>query len=94
MKKILLGLIAASIVLGLAFSAMAASHENKMDMDCDAMFKEAEKMLSEDTEAAPSKKAKKYAMAAKAYEKCKRSQKEMKEAQEFFKKVFDTSGKM
>ncbi len=94
MKKILLGIIVTSLVLGLACSAIADQHEQKMDMDCDAMFKKAEQMLSSDTEATAADKAKKYAMAAKAYEKCKRSQKEMKEAEDFFKKVFDTSGKM
>ncbi len=58
------------------------------------MFKKAEQMLSEDKEASTEQKAKKYAMAARAYEKCQRSQKEMKEAEEFFRKVFEDRTKM
>ncbi len=94
MKKILLGLMTALFVLSLTLSAMAGEHEIKTGTDCDAMFQKAEKMLSSDTEANTSDKAQKYAMAAKAYEMCKKSKQEMKEAIDFFKKVFDASDKM
>ncbi len=91
-KRMLLGLAVASLILGFAFTAFADEHASKMD--CEAMFQKAEQMLSEDLEASTEQKAKKYAMAARAYEKCKRAQKDMKEAEEYFTKVFDTSGKM
>lgn len=91
-KRILLGLAAASLILG--FSFMVSADEHAKQMDCDAMFKKAEQMLSEDTEASTEQKAKKYAMAARAYEKCKSAKKNMQEAEEFFKKVFDTRDKM
>ncbi len=91
-KRILLGLAAASLILGFAFTALADEYAGKMD--CEAMFQKAERMLSEDVEASTEQKAKKYAMAARAYEKCKRAQKDMQEAEDYFKKVFDTSDKM
>ena len=63
-------------------------------MDCDAMFKEAEQMLAANTALSTGDKAKRYAMAARAYEKCQKAGKDMNEAKDFFKEVFDTRGNM
>ncbi len=91
-KRILLGLATASLVLGFTCSTFAAEHVGQMD--CDAMFKKAEQMLSEDQDASTEEKAKKYALAARAYEKCKKAQKDMQEAEAFFKKVFERKDRM
>ncbi len=93
-KRILLGLAAVSLIVGLAGFASANEHAKSMGMDCEAMFKKAEQMLSEDAELSTEEKAKKYGMAARAYEKCKRAMKDMQEAEDYFKRVFDKSGKM
>ena len=58
------------------------------------MFKKAEQMLAANTALSTEDKAKRYAMAVSAYEKCQKARKDMQEAEDFFKKVFDTSGKM
>ena len=91
--KVMLGLLAAGAVLSLALQAQAAHHKaGEMKMDCAAMFNKAEGMLSENKKIAVEKKASMYEMAVKAYKKCKKGEK--KEAEDFFKQVFDTSGRM
>ncbi len=93
-KRILLGFAAILLIMGLAGFVSANEHASSMGMDCESMFKKTEQMLSEDAELSTEDKAKRYGMAARAYEKCKRAMKDMQEAEEFFKKVFDKSGKM
>jgi hypothetical protein len=71
----------------------AAHHKaDEKKMDCVAMFNKAEGMLSENKNIPVEKKTSLYEMAVKAYNKCKKGEK--KEAEDFFKQVFDTSGRM
>lgn len=91
-KRMLLGLALALLVLGLM--SMASANEHAITMDCESMFKIAEQMLAEDAELSTEEKAKRYGMASRAYEKCKRAEKDRQEAEEYFKKVFDKSQRM
>ena len=92
-RLILCSLVLTVWVGGLSWNAFAASHESKK-MSCADMFKKAEGMLSANQKLAIEKKTAMYEMAIKAYNMCKKSQAEMKEAEEFFKKVFESSDKM
>jgi len=91
--KVMLGLVAAGAMLSLALQAQAAHHKaDEKKMDCAAMFNKAEGMLSENQKISVEKKASMYEMAVKAYNMCRKGEK--KDAEAFFKQVFDTSDKM
>ncbi len=84
--KILLGLA----VAGLLLSVLAVQAAEKMD--CSAMFRKAEDKISSKKKAPAEKKAELYEMTLKAYNECKKGKE--KEANDFFKQVFDTSDRM
>ena len=64
------------------------------EMDCDAMFTQAERMLAENTDADVDEKVEVYRMALDAYEACEAGESEEERAERLFREVFDTAGGM
>ena len=64
------------------------------EMDCDAMFSQAERMLAENTEADVDEKVEVYRIALEAYEACEAGESEEERAERLFREVFDTAGGM
>ena len=76
-----------ALVFGLMYSAQSFA-----EMDCAAMFQEAESKLSGNKNIPAEKKVELYEMALKAYQECKKGKE--KEALDFFNEVFDISDRM
>ncbi len=64
------------------------------EMDCDAMFSEAERMLTEKPDADVEDKVNAYRIAVRAYDACKAGESEQERAERLFREVFDTAGGM
>ena len=82
------------LVAGTTAFLMLAQPAAAQEMDCDAMFSDAERMLAENTDADVDEKVEVYRMALDAYEACEAGESEQERAERLFREVFDTAGGM
>lgn len=82
------------VVACAAAGLLLAQPASAQDMDCDAMFIQAEQMLAENTDADVEEKVEVYRMALDAYEACEAGETERERAERLFREVFDTAGGM
>ena len=82
------------LVAGTTAFLMLAQPAAAQDMDCDAMFRQAEEMLAANSDADVDEKVEVYRMALEAYEACEAGESEEERAERLFREVFDTAGGM
>lgn len=82
------------LLAGSAAAMILVQPAAAQEMDCDAMFSQAERMLAENTEADVDEKVEVYRIALEAYEACEAGESEEERAERLFREVFDTAGGM
>ena len=82
------------LVAGTTAVLMLALPAAAQEMDCDAMFSQAEQMLASNTDADVDEKVEVYRMALEAYEACEAGESGEERAERLFREVFDTAGGM
>ena len=82
------------LVAGTTAFLMLAQPAAAQEMDCDAMFSQAEQMLAANNDADVDEKVEVYRMALEAYEACEAGESEEERAERLFREVFDSAGGM
>ena len=77
-----------------SFAMLAMAGPAAAQMDCDAMFRQAEQAVAAHPDTAVEDRVELYEKAVAAYEACERGAGSQDEAERMFQEVFETTGRM
>lgn len=77
-----------------SFATLAMAGPAAAQMDCDAMFRQAEQALAAHPDTAVEDRVELYQKAVEAYEACEGDESSEDEAARMFREIFETTGRM